>query len=369
MSIMHRPLFPFILLILHILPLSAQNDSRLKWGIEGISEAQWNATDGRTAWANKLAVALELRTWKGGSISASALATGHLGDAAADDLQDFSNINAESRAFRFVDLGIGQHFADKLFLFAGLREADEDYFNTPAASVFTGSAYGCVPQAGDNFALGVYPDAALGLHVEYAPTASWCLRTSVYNGAASDRLDSQFRFRPRHDGLANIGSITFTPSLRYCLHPDGSEDADALTPTYVVGYLVGWQYDAETSLRRRGATLWASVDQPLFRIGRARLGVFAMGGGRIGQLEDTRGHWAAALILSRIMRHGGTIGVGISRAYYSDAHEHDIEATACLPLLSWLSLQPTLHLIHTTTTVSTTAFVPTLRLNISLGTL
>lgn len=362
---------------------NAQTDSletgepRVKWHIDAVSEGQWNMKSGRTNWANMLSAGMEVRTWRGGSIEFGALATGLLKDGIVDDLQDLSNINAESRAFRLTHLGIGQLFFGKLYVYAGLREADEDYFNTDGAGIFTGSSYGCVPQAGENLAIGVYPEAAPGLHIEYRPTEAWTLSTTLYNGKASDRLNRQFRFRPGRDGMVNIGSVSFSPTFSRFLDSNGETAEGFLAPTYVIGYAAGWQYIenetegyamenlAPSTARRNGGALWASIDQPLTRVGRAGLNLFATGGMRIGQTDNARGHWAAALMLGNVTSSGGTLAMGVSQAHYAEnMKETDFETTFEYPILSWLSLQPALHIIRTDGKTNVAA---NLRLAISLG--
>lgn len=351
--------------VMTAVPVDAQNDSaevvepRIGWQIEAVSEGQWNMSDGCGNWTNILSARIDVRTWKSGTVEMGALTTCCLEDGVVDDLQDFSNINAENRAFRLVHFGIGQRLGNKIYVFAGLREADEDYFNTDGAGAFTGSSYGCVPQVGENFGIGVYPEAALGVHLEFQPTEAWTLRTSFYNGMASYRLKEQFCFRPGYDGLINMGSVSYSPTFSSCLNADGELAEGFLTPNYVIGYAAGLQY--------HGCALWASVDQPLTRVGHAGLNLFATGGTSLGQLDDSRGHWAAALILDNATKRGGTLAMGVSQAYYADnIFETDFETTFDYPLTSWLSIQPAVHVIRTD---GMTNVVGNLRLNISLGNL
>lgn len=364
------------------IPVYAQTDSaevakpRVYWQIDAVSEGQWNMSNGRGNWANILSARVDARTWCGGTFEMAALATGQLKNGIVDDLQDFSNINAESRAFRLTHLGIGQRFGSKLYAFAGLREADEDYFNTDGAGIFTGSSYGCAPQVGENLCVGVYPEAALGVHLEYQPTEAWLIRLSLYNGTASDRLNQQFRFRPGSDGLINLGSVSYSPTYSRYLDADGELAKGFLAPNYVIGYATGWQYFEDESntednitekVRRNGGAIWASIDQPLVRIGHAGLSLFAMGGTRIGQLDAAQGHWAAALILGNATHSGGTLAMGVGQAHYADnIHETDFETTFDYLLLPWLSIQPAIHVIRTS---GETNVVGNLRLNISLGNL
>ena len=101
-------------------------------------------------------------------------------------------------------------------------------------------------------------------------------------------------------------------------------------------------------MRKRGAALWASIDQPLGKFRKTCLNLFATGGARIGGLDEARGHWAAALLLNGVTRRNGTLAMGVSQAYYAaGVRETDFETTFHLPLLQWLSLQPALHVIRT----------------------
>lgn len=347
------------------IPIYAQTDSaevaepRIGWQVEAISEGQWNMSNGSGNWANMLSVRIDARTWRGGTVEMGALATGHLEDGVVDDLQDFSNINAENRIFRLTHFGIGQRFASKFYVFAGLRQADEDYFNTDGAGIFTGSSYGCAPQIGENLCAGVYPEAALGVHLEYQPTEAWLLRASLYNGVASDRLNRQFRFRPGHDGMVNLGSVSYSPTFSSYFDSNGELAEGFLAPNYVIGYAADWQH--------HGGAVWASADQPLVRVGRAGLNLFAMGGVHIGQFDAAHGHWSAALILDNVTQRGGTLAMGVSQAHYAGRmHETDFETTFEYPIFSWFSLQPALHVIRTG---GETNVVGNLRLNISLGNL
>ncbi len=362
-------LLPLFLLTLPSPAAAQDTDSictrRVHWHVDAVSEGQWNMTDGRANWVNLLSAGMDVQTWRGGCAEIGALATGHIGHAVVDDMQDLSNINAKNRAFRLTHLGLRHEWDKKIkgFVYFGLRQADEDYFNTDCAALFTGSSYGCVPQAGDNIALGVYPDAALGIHAEIAPSDRWLFKQSLYNGTASDHLDRQFRFCPKSDGIAAIGSVTFSPDWKPKGKGTDGEDCDGLSPAYVIGCATGRQADEETGRFATGGGVWASIDQPLFNMRRTTLALFATGGTRFGRLDAARGHWAAGLLLDGLTRRGGTLGVGVSRAYYAYGRETDVEITSTLPLCRWAELQPALHIVRT---CGETATVGLLRLCICL---
>ena len=145
--------------------------ARFDYSLSAITEGQWNMTTGRGAWANRLDASLGIGLWRGARLEAGILSTWQPTDYIAEVCQDFSNINAPNRPLRLVHFGLQQHFIDnKLGVFVGLRQADEDYFNTPMAGLSTGASCGCVPTVNDNFHINVFPLTALGLHITYTPT-------------------------------------------------------------------------------------------------------------------------------------------------------------------------------------------------------
>lgn len=330
---MRTKLTTLLLLLLGVHSLSAQ-EQRFNWNVGVITEGQWNMTDGRTAWANLLSAEAGVRLWKGATLDMSAISTYEAGASAVDDRQDFSNINASNRAFRLTHLGLGQELADgKVFLFLGLRGADEDYCNTDYAGIFTGSSYGGLPTITENSGVSMFPVSALGVHVEFRPTERWTIRESLYNGCASDRLDEQFRFRPGRDGVLNFGSAMY------------EVPAEQGTPaTYTLGYHLGTK---QASGEKTDFGLWASVEQPLFRVGRARVGLLAQGSAQLTKNAMGKGYWAGALVMEEVTRNGGVLGLGVNRAYYADGHETDVELTFQCPIGAGFSVQPAMHCIRT----------------------
>lgn len=307
-------------------------ESRISWGVGVITEGQWNMTNGNGGWANRIDASFGVKLWKGGLFDIAGLATYSVGTPVADDFQGFSNIDAENR-IRLVHAGLSQKlFDDKLTLFVGLRAADEDYFNTDLSGLFTGSSYGCFPVSGENHGIAVYPEAALGVHVEYT-TNNWTFRESVYNGAPSDRIDEQFRFCPGSDGIFNAGSVMYA-----------KESKEGFAPT---SYTLGYTYSSEEVDGDSRCTLWGNVEQPLFNIGRSRLNLLASGAAELTKGAYCTGYWAAGLVAENITSNGGQLGAAVNRVYFIDGNETDIEVTFNCPIKWGLSIQPALHIINT----------------------
>lgn len=313
------------------LSLQAQED-RVAWAAGVITEGQWNMTDGKTGWANRINADLGVRLWKGALFDVSTLTTYSTGTPVVDDRQGFSNIDAENRAFRLFHAGLSQTFLNEsLTLFVGLKAADEDYFNTDLAGLFTGSSYGGIPVCTENHGISVYPEAALALHAEYV-TGGWTLRESFYNGAPSDRLDEQFRFRPGRDGLFNIGSAM------YAVETEGY----AFT-----SYTLGYAFSTKEVTGQTEFGLWGGVEQPVCTWGKMRLNLLAEGAAELTKNAACKGYWAAGAVAENITRNGGQLGLAVNRVYCQDGHETDVELTFLCPLGAGFSLQPALHAIRT----------------------
>ena len=338
------------LLLSFNLCICAQEEPRVNWGISVASEGQWNASNGKTGWMNVLSADFGVNFWKGGLFDVSALSTYGVGNPVCEDRQGLSNLDADNRAFRLFHAGLTQTFFDDcLSVFMGLKAADEDYFNTDMVGLFTGSSYGGNPVCTEVHGIAVYPEAALALHVAYEQ-GGWTLRESLYNGAPSDRLDEQFRFRPGRDGVFNIGSVM------YC---EESEE-EFLPSTYTLGYA----FSSKEVGGKEQFGLWGGIEQPLCRFGEARLNLIAQGGMPIVNDAVCKGYWAGALLAENVTELGAQVGLSVNRCHWVDGHETDVEFTFACPLGAGFSVQPAFHVIRTD---GQTSCVGLLRLYYEIG--
>lgn len=123
-----------------------------------------------------------------------------------DDLQGFSNIEADNMPLTLAMAGIGWVVDDRHSLFCGIRNVNEDYFTSPVTTLFINSSCGIFPTLAYNMDIANYPLASMGLHYCYsAPT--YCLQASLYNGQGYDKwtgTGNLWRFTPQSDGLFMI---------------------------------------------------------------------------------------------------------------------------------------------------------------------
>lgn len=346
MTISKRLMGGLLLGLLSFSSVSAETDaandstpSRFAWGLAAITEGQLNLKSGEGAWANRLDLNASVGLWRGATFEAAAMATYRTGREVGDPYQDFSNINSPGRPFRLTHFGLAQSFLDdRLSLYLGIRQADEDYWNTSVAGIFTGASYGCLPTVNDNFHVNVFPLSALGFHVEYRPAEHWAIRTTLYNGRAYDTLDRIFRFRPKTDGVINLGSVSYSKeSEGSCPHPT----------TFLLGWNVG-NHRRDASLgRHTQAGLWATIEHPIVGLGRVHLTAAGTVGHEFKDPEAAKTSFNIALAADNLTRRGGALGVGFSRALYTFGHESDLETSFLMPLGAGFSLRPALHFLRT----------------------
>lgn len=315
-------------------------DSRVKWELCAITEGQWNMTDGKGGWANRVDANLQVGLWQGATLSTGILSTYRPTEDVTEVMQDFSNINAQNRPLRLVHFGLEQKWKN-FSAFAGLRQADEDYFCSPIAGIATGASCGCVPTVNDNFVINVFPMTAMGVHFTYTPTTAWLAQVSVYNGKAYDTLNRSFRFRPHTDGILSLGSITYTPTTA-----DAAND-NAFVPTYLLGWNIGNHQRDDTETKHTQVGYWITAEQPIGHLGRMGVALAATISHQIKDPETAKFYYNATLAMNNLTRRGGTLAVLVNRAYYSNAHETELEATFTHPLGKYFSLQPALHYYST----------------------
>lgn len=318
---------------------TSDSPPHVEYSLSVTTEMQWNMTDRRCAWANLLSAGISVPLWHDAQAEATVIGTYHTCGDMADVYQDFSNINADNRAVRLVHFGIQQTIADKWTVFAGLRQADADYFSTPMASLFTGGITGCYPVVGCNFDMNAYPYTALGVHATYRPIDPLTIQASIYNGSAYDTFGRSFRFRPHADGILSFGSVCYTHETE----EDGKLDA-----TYLLGWNVGNHIDEESGRRHTQSGMWFTVEQPLpLRIGRTSPALGATYAHEFRSPLTCKSYFNVMGSLGNLTRQGGTLSAIFNRTFYHDAQESELEVNFLMPIGRYFTVQPALHYYST----------------------
>ena len=326
------------------------------WEISGITEGDWNMTEGRVEWVNCLEAGLGVVLWKGAMFEGTAIATYSTADPVSDDLLGFSNIyTGDNKPFRLMQASLGQRFGKRVYVSAGLRNIDTDYFTSPATSLFTAPADADFPIISNNYSVATFPMSALGVHLEIYPFCGFTVKSSLYNDVADDTFKRQFRFRPGRDGLFSIGSLSYEWEV--------FKEADA---TYAFGYVAGKVPDGEASgVFYRKTGVWGLVEQPFLRWGTTRWCLLLQGAMMTRYRQDTYGYWGTGLTVSGISGRNIEAGVAVNRMYdLTSGNEVDAEVTCVVPFSDWLSVQPAVHVIRSR---HREMVVGLLRLNVTFG--
>jgi hypothetical protein len=110
-----------------------------------------------------------------------------------------------------------------------------------------------------------------------------------------------------------------------------------------VGWNFGNHYREGTQHRHSQVGFWATVEQPLAKVGRVGLAAAATVSHQFKDPEVAVGYWNGTLAANNLTRRGGTLALVLNRAYYNDAHETDTELTFAMPLGQYFTLQPAIH--------------------------
>ena len=192
---------------------------KAEFGLELTTEQQLTHK-GEYNFANLLKLQASIPLCKTLTLDASSISTYMTSDwSIGEDLQIFSNLDAENIPFAFSVFGFDWHPSEHHSLFLGIRNMNEDYFCSDVTSLFTNSSCGLYPTISANCPIANYPYASVGVHYRY--NKGWgdddnhsaiILQGSLYNGIAYRRFsgrDNIFRFCPKDDGIFGIAQVEY----------------------------------------------------------------------------------------------------------------------------------------------------------------
>lgn len=337
-------------------PQNGENEERkIEWGAELASELQVTQ-EGESNFANVLRLKASVPVCKSLSIDVSSLTTYMTSEMSiGNDLQVFSNLDAENIAFTLAVCGVDWKISDRHTLFMGIRNMNEDYFCSPVTSFFTNSSCGINPTVSWNFPIANYPVASVGAHYSYAhplPSAdetsqdAIILQASLYNGIGYNRFtgrENMFRFCPKSDGLFGLAQVEY----RYrgsCYFLGAS-----VRSTDEVGF-------------PSGTALWTYGEQRVTD--------------RLSLIADYSHSFASDSFCTDFVGIGGKyswnnceLGLFTDYAHFDGCEEFATELTCKLQLTPIISIQPTTHFIATSTPFTSGkefTFAAALRLGIAI---
>ena len=331
--------YPIVLPLLGILfffsasGLSAQ-ESAFDFGLSYQTEGQWGYTphpQGETArsqaaWANLLELDFGLRLWPGARLSVATLSSYDTHDGVVADRQTCSNLLTDNRWLRLFEAGLYQEW-ERLWLFAGLGHINHHYFAGGYEGLFTGSSHGIFPTVGDNFGMGNFPVATLGLHWGVLITDRIEWRGVLTQGSGSDRLREQFSLTDK--GFDIVSEVCYT-----------AVPGDDLSGHWHLGGVYGREPDFT------GTAVFAYGEHPVWQQGHRQAGCFLQGS-LASAGAACRAYYGGGLYSQGLLARGHELGLAVARAVYDDGDEWDTELCYAFPLADILTVKPALHLINT----------------------
>lgn len=321
-----------VVILFSVLSLSLAMTAQVNWGVTYTTEGHYGVNNREAAWANLLALDMGVGLWQNATLELTTLSSYDTCEGVTDDRQVYSNIVADNRVLSLFVMELVQEW-ERVELGVGLGHINDHFFATPHSGLFTGASHGIFPTVGDNFGLGNFPVASLGVHMNVRLTSHLHAHLHGGSGEASDKLSEQFRLRPDEDGLLGIGEL--------CWDNDPDNEHRGSWHLGVVS--------AEHKGLCTGTSVFAYGDQPVVSWGN---------GSHAGVL--LQGSWAGGSDAITCRRYGGAglwgdalgsrdiyAGVIANHAVYVDGWETDIELTSIIPLTPWLNVQPAVHFIDT----------------------
>ena len=263
----------------------------------------------------------------------------------ADDWQVFSNIEEDTRAISIFILGYTQRFRN-MSLFGGIRNVNEDYFNSPVTSLFTNSSCGIFPTLSANYPMANYPLSTVCLGYKLSLN-SWHIESSVYNGVAHSGLGRKehiFLDNPLKDGFLSISSINYQTDYGsyfggVALHNrmyHCNESGEQATET-----------EKETRTRKMNCAWWVYAEQLLCRQGNNRINLLIQYSENPTIRVGCRRYSGLGVVWSGYQGNKEVFdwGICLNYARFEIGNEMALEATYKIRLMDKWVLQPAFHWI------------------------
>ncbi|WP_300704223.1 carbohydrate porin [Bacteroides sp.] len=310
------------------------------------TEVQY-AGDNKYNWVNLLRVEASLPV-KNGSFD---LVSQHIyklrKENVADDWQVFSNIEEDNLPFAIAVLGYRQNWRN-MSLFVGVRNVNEDYFDSSVTSLFTNSSCGIFPTLSANYPLPNYPLSALCLDYKLQ-AGNWSLESSLYNGVAHSAFCGDggvFALNPRRDGVFSISSLSYQSNVGnyffgFALHNrmySSNVDGNPIQNPPI---------QAEEVNHQMNVMWWWYAEQLLYKVENKRIDLLAQYSENRSVTIGCRQYAGLGATYSATTLEGKKreAGVIVDYARFTYGYEVACEVTYKWHLTDRLSLQPALYWI------------------------
>lgn len=240
-----------------------------------------------------------------------------------DVLQTPSNIEEENLPFALCVMDFNWRINEHNSLFMGIRNMNEDYFNSEVTSFFTNSSCGIYPTLSCNYTIANFPYASVGIHYAHE-RENFTIQASLYNGRGYNRFTGReniFRFCPKGDGLFALTQGEYRWR--------GSH--------YFIGGAFHYGTMGEERKRFR-STLWLYLEQQV-------TDHFCLTGGYSHAFRKENPCKEFVGVGGKYSWKRTEIGFFSDYAKFNDAEECANEVTCKIQIREFLYLQPALHLL------------------------
>ena len=315
-------------------------------GITNISELQYSSTTKMKNLCNLLRSDIRLPIYRSGEINFSSLHIYKLkSEGIINDLMTFSNIEEENSPFSLAILGYQQQFGASSF-FIGVRNMNEDYFNTYLTSLFTNSSCGIYPTLSTNYAVANYPLSSLCFHF-YMQGDRFGVKNSIYNGrgyGVTDKSDNPFKFNYKKYGILGIIELNY--------QKDDEKYFAGLSVhnnVYMHNQDNEWQKEifAQEKKSKTSITWWLYTEQILLSKKKNELNLLLQYSENSAKTGFCKRYAGVGLINiysgNKGLKHD--LGIICTGAQFSGGYEIDTEVTVSYKINNIISLQPAAHII------------------------
>ena len=307
-----------------------------EFSIDYSTEMEWNFGS-HARWANLLCLGADIPLWEGGSLQVGTIHIAHLGGTVIDDWQGFSNIDEDNNWAALAVLGY-MHSWEKVNLFAGVRNLDEDFFTTDHTTFFTGSSPSIFPTLTAMYPAAYYPCTGLTLHFDVT-LGEWTFKNNLYNGIGYNgwkHSDNPFIVRPDRDGVFDIAQIEWH-------HLSGHYYLGGAFNTRKFGVDEQGEYlPYDLSSRKFTLVWWAYCEQPLWSEADRNLYLLA----QYSQSSSPSGGCHRYGELGGIYTAGtNRVGLSLQYAKFHQGAERSAELSWRKSICSFLSVQPSFQYI------------------------
>lgn len=302
---------------------------------------------GKANWVNLLTVKGTWPTenaglWKDGSFDLATISVFRSSkERIVDDMQVFSNIDEHTLLVNLFIAGY-THRINRIRMFLGVRNMNEDYFNIPYSSLFTNSSCGVYPTISCNYICANYPLSAMCFFSEVKITNQLTYTNSLYNGVAYDIWHDGcklFSINPKRDGVMNVGELAFSTGVQY-------QSRYHLGGLFHTGHLNPEENNRRMPFNYVG---WLLAEQDVYVGEKEKIGLLAQASFAPENKNYCYSYIGAGLVAYGLFSASkkDKLGLMVNSAQFADMRETTAELTWSVPVSKYMVLQPAFHWIQT----------------------